>query len=309
MVLVILLVGAVIVLPVNAGEKLKFAMPGKGLSYFPLVIAERRGFLKERGIEAEIAVATPNVAISGMMSGDVDFVGSAIGVLAAGIRGLPVKLVYLFAFPQHSLVVKESQRFTSIRSLVGKPIAVSTTGTAPHFLVVEAFERTGLNPKRDLVVHIARDPTAMYAALAQGIVSAAVLDLAGTIVAEREGYTILERFAGTVPLPLSGLGMTSGAFEKQKDLVDKVVEAMRRGSVIINDPKARGEVIQMVVKWSGFTSEQARRALDLAEGSFTKEGKIGQLAISTTNKFLRYQFPERKDIDISKFIHSSVIEE
>lgn len=304
----VVLLGAASALPAGAAEKLRFAMPGKGLSYFPVVIADWEGYFREYGIKPEIIVAMPNVAISGLVSGDVNFMGSAVDVLAAGVRGLPVKLIYLIAGPQHTLAVKDGKRFPTVRSLAGQPIAVNASGSILHFLAMEAFEQAGLDPKKDLVILVAKDPSARFAALSRGLAPAAVLDLAGTIMAEREGFTILQKFASSVALPLSGLGMEATAYKEHPDLVRKVDEATRKGSSLINDPKARDEVIRLVTRWNGFTRAQAARALTLAEGSFTKDGKIRRDQIATTNKFLRFRFPKKKDIDVSRYIDPSIIE-
>jgi len=59
-------------IPVNAAEKVRIGFnPGASGIYFPL--AQKMGFLKEEGIEAEVIRLSSGVAVPALTSGDADY--------------------------------------------------------------------------------------------------------------------------------------------------------------------------------------------------------------------------------------------
>jgi ABC-type nitrate/sulfonate/bicarbonate transport system substrate-binding protein len=87
---------------VNAAEKIRIGFnPGASGIYFPL--AQKMGFLKEEGIEAEVIRLSGGVAVAALASGDADYY-TALSSLRAAVQGLPIKLLLLIykAVSRHS---------------------------------------------------------------------------------------------------------------------------------------------------------------------------------------------------------------
>src|SRR5262249_61382399 len=76
---------------VNAAEKIRIGFnPGASGIYFPL--AQKMGFLKEEGIEAEVIRLAGGVAVPALASGDADYY-TALSSLRAAVQGFPIKVV------------------------------------------------------------------------------------------------------------------------------------------------------------------------------------------------------------------------
>ena len=94
--LVCLMVSLFAVEPSRALENVRVAYPSMGTSVFCLIIAQKEGYLKEEGIEAQLLSIRGEIAIRTTLAGEVDFFTNAGSALAAAVRGVPVKIVTVF---------------------------------------------------------------------------------------------------------------------------------------------------------------------------------------------------------------------
>ncbi len=90
-VLVCLIVSLFAVEPSRAIENVRVAYPSLSTSVFCLIIAQKEGYLKEEGIEAQLLSIRGEIAIRTTLAGEVDFFTNAGSALAAAVRGVPVK--------------------------------------------------------------------------------------------------------------------------------------------------------------------------------------------------------------------------
>src|SRR5262245_59190153 len=74
-------------------ENVRVAYPSMGTSVFCLIIAQKEGYLKEEGLDAQLLSIRGEIAIRTTLAGEVDFFTNAGSALAAAVRGVPVKIV------------------------------------------------------------------------------------------------------------------------------------------------------------------------------------------------------------------------
>src|SRR5437660_11272494 len=77
----------------RAIENVRVAYPSISTSVFCLIIAQKEGYLKEEGIEAQRRSIRGEIAIRTTLAGEVDFFTNAGSALAAAVRGVPVEIV------------------------------------------------------------------------------------------------------------------------------------------------------------------------------------------------------------------------
>ncbi len=56
----------------------KFAVPGRGVAYLPLVVAQKEGILAKHGLDADIRPLRQDLANAALASGDVDYLTSTL---------------------------------------------------------------------------------------------------------------------------------------------------------------------------------------------------------------------------------------
>src|SRR5262245_48092593 len=79
---------------VHAADKIRISMTGFAGQFMTFPLAQKRGFLKEEGIEAEIIRISAAAGRAALSGGEVDY-STGIGGTAIGgaLSGVPIKVV------------------------------------------------------------------------------------------------------------------------------------------------------------------------------------------------------------------------
>src|ERR1044072_3644584 len=112
-----------------AAERGTVGTPSRGLFEFPVVVAMRKGFYKDEGIDVDKVQMQPALGVKALISGDIDYLLAWGSALRAAVTGVPVKAVVGIAGrPLHVLVARPEIK--SAKELKGKVIGVdSVAGT------------------------------------------------------------------------------------------------------------------------------------------------------------------------------------
>ena len=81
----------------DAADKIRISMTGFAGQFMTFPLAQKRGFLKEEGIESEIIRIAAAAGRAALASGEVDY-STGIGGTAIGgaLSGIPIKVVACF---------------------------------------------------------------------------------------------------------------------------------------------------------------------------------------------------------------------
>ena len=92
---------------------------------FPLVVAKEKRIFEQLGLEVEIINMRPGLAVTALVSGDLQYAAFAGTTLTAAVQGLPVKLVMVYNDrPFFSLMTRPE--FRSLKELKGKVLGVAS---------------------------------------------------------------------------------------------------------------------------------------------------------------------------------------
>jgi ABC-type nitrate/sulfonate/bicarbonate transport system substrate-binding protein len=89
----IILATLVIVSRAEALDRIRIAVSNPNMPNLTVAVAQKNGFLKDENLDAEIIRMNPNVAITALASGDVDYCQLFGAVVGGAIAGLPVRIV------------------------------------------------------------------------------------------------------------------------------------------------------------------------------------------------------------------------
>src|ERR1044072_4631732 len=117
----------------GAAERVTIATPSRGLFEFPVVVAMRKGFYKDEGIDVDKVQMQPALGVKALISGDVDYLLAWGSALRAAVTGVPIKAVVGIAGrPLHVLVARPNVK--TPKYLRGRVIGVdSVAGTVDYF--------------------------------------------------------------------------------------------------------------------------------------------------------------------------------
>ena len=188
---------------------------------------ERRGFFKQEGLDLRIVVIRPHLATATLLSGDTHFTAQFQTAFYAGLRGAPVKALFIVNSRPGWYIVGGPE-IKAGKDLKGKSIAVSGLGTSTHYVALKAAAHFGLNPQRDMTYLGIGDDQSKLGALKSGVVQAIQIGAPWHIEAKKLGGRELLFVGDIVELPTSGLG-TSDKFLKDHPMtVKRMLRALLR---------------------------------------------------------------------------------
>ena len=262
----------------KAAEEIKIASTGPGLSTLPLEIAARKGFFRDEGFEVLTITMRTNIAVSALLSRNVDYATPTTSTIKAATAGLPVKTIaVLLGRPDYFLTVKREIR--SVRDLKGKRIAIGSYGAAADLALLTVAKQDGLDPDRDLIRLQMGGAAARYASLIAGSVDATILTLPYNLQADKAGYKDLLWFGERLELPLAGLATRDETIQKNPKQVLGIVRATFRAMAFAG--ANREETILLMMNWLRLDREVAARSYELGKRSWADGGVVSDAAVQT----------------------------
>jgi ABC-type nitrate/sulfonate/bicarbonate transport system substrate-binding protein len=261
-----------------AGEEIKIASTGPGLSTLPLEIAARKGFFRDEGFDVLTITMRANIAVNALLTRGVEYATPSTSMIKAATAGLPVKTVaVLLGRPDYFLTVKKDIR--SVKDLKGKRIAIGSYGAAVDLALRTVAKQDGLDPDRDFVRLQMGGAASRYASLLSGSVDATILTLPYNLQAEKAGYKDLLWFGERLEMPLSGVAVRDETIQTNPKQVLGVVRAVFRAMAFAGTHPE--DTRQMIVNWLRVDQEVAARSYELGKRSWSDGGVVSDAAVQS----------------------------
>ena len=240
---------------VEAADKIRISMTGFAGQFMTFPLAQKRGFLKEEGFDAEIIRISAAAGRAALTNGDVDY-STGIGGTAIGgaLSGIPIRVVACFV-PAPVLGLVARPEFKTVQALKGRTIAILIPGGVAHAAARAMVKHFGLDSEKEMKYLAVGPPDARYAALTQGLVEAAVLGPPLDFEARKQGYNILARADEVMVLPETGL---VAGLKKINDKPDEIKRVIRAGIKANRYIRANREgTVQFLTEWLKLNREAA----------------------------------------------------
>lgn len=285
----------------NASEskKINLGVAGKGVSYFSMVVAAKKGFIKEEGFEPNFLVLAASARVAGAVAGGLDYsMGGMDSLYGAVVQGLPLKTVGVISIrPQHAIVAKKG-RFRSVSDLKGKMIA-SQAAIVARVQLAQAFLSAGLDPRKDLKEVNVGEPAARYASLVAGTTDAAWFDAARIPKAEDDGYEVIVWLKELSSLPLADIVTSQKKLQGETREVKSFLRAVVRGARYLRDPAHKAEIIQMMSEWSGLKLEVASKVYQNVIDTYAPDLILPEAALKDIEAGIR-AVPELRPLTVDE---------
>jgi NitT/TauT family transport system substrate-binding protein len=217
---------------VHAVDKIRIGLPADA-GHFTLPLAQKKGFLKEEGFEAELVTITGPVANIALSNGDIDYYtgfGSAVRAMVQG--SLPSRIVACFRPSPHFVLVGRPELKT-VKDLKGKSIG-AVPGGAPDLVARLIIKHYGLDPDRD-VKFIRSTSDGVFIRLNQGLIDAQSLPVPGDYRGKKLGFTVLARAEELFTYPISGLIVHVRKIKDRPDEIKRIIRAGIKANRYIRD--------------------------------------------------------------------------
>ena len=227
-VLISLVVSLLAVESSAAIENVRIAYPSMSTSVFCLIIAQKEGYLKEEGLDAQLLSIRGEIAIRTTLAGEVDFFTNAGSALAAAVRGVPVKIVTVFQDkPGWDLIAQPDIK--SVSQLRGKNIAVMSPEGSLAVVAREILRKNGIDPTKDVNLLTMGGDEVRFPALQTKSIQATLFNTAMSLKAQKEGFTKLAMASDYANLIEGGLSTTNDRIKQSPEKIFRFIRAALKG--------------------------------------------------------------------------------
>ena len=255
----------------SALDRIRVAVSNPNMPNLTVATAQQRGFFKDENLDAEIIRMNPNVAITALATGDVDYCQLFGAVVGGAIAGLPVRIVagFLDNWPMTLIAQPEYQ---SLKDLKGKTLGISSFGATPDVAARMMLKHVGIDPEKEIKILALGSDAARLAALKQRVVDVVVISPPADAQMEKQGYRILARAYELFSFPYLGLGTHTRKIKEKPDEIRRVIKATIRANRFIRDH--RDEAVRTLITWGKVEREFAYASYDALRNLFNADGAV-----------------------------------
>lgn len=250
--------------------KVKITSPSRSIAFSDIYVAVDRGFFREEGLEAELIQARPDLAIAGMVVGEVDVDTAAGGAASAAERGMPIKIVAVTLYrPLFWLVTRPD--YKSIAELKGLTLGITSLDGIQHRTAAHLLRSAGLDPAKDVNTIVIGGAPTLLSALNSGSIQVTALSPPIIIVArDKFKMRILAEPPKDVVALQSGFSVSEKHLAEKRDLVRRILRARAKAhKYFLENEKEASETLAKYMKLDPAMITESYR---LARFGFTKDG-------------------------------------
>ena len=255
-----LLLTVVVYLPsADAADKIRIGFPDFSSPFLSLPLGQKPGFFQQEGFQAEFIRIRSIVALTALVSGELDYHTVLGPVIAAAIRGVPVKIVACYT-PTIATVLIARPEFKSIEELRGKTIGLNSYGGGLEGQARLMFKRLGLDPDKDIKFLATGGVESRLTALKQGLTAATVGSPPIDFLGKKLGFIVLARANELFSYPSSGLIVNVKKIKEKPDEIKRMIKAGIKANRYIQ--QNREATIQTMAEWMKIDREMAAATYD-----------------------------------------------
>lgn len=228
-------------------KKIRMAIPSTNVTFLPFFAAKEKGYYREDGLDVEFVLMRANLASTAVLTGDIDYNGAVTGVVAAAVKGQPIKVViFTMRSPVQGLMAKKEIK--DLQQLEGKKIGASSPGATTDLVVRFIMKRQGFEFGRDYSLAYVGTEAARLVALETGVLDVAMLSVPQNILARQKGFTELAFSADFIEFPQNGFGTSIKKIKESPAEVHRMVRATLRGLMYVSDKKNKDASLDIIMK-------------------------------------------------------------
>ena len=279
-------------------QKIRIGSTTPSITTLPSELAVKKGFFKEEGLDPEmITIRSADIIIKALLTGSIEYGTSLPSLVAAGVRGLPIKVIGVMVKKTTYVLVSHSS-IRSVQELKGKVIGISSFGGASDYAVRVALRGGGLDPKKDVTIIQVGGSAGRLSALQSGAIQATVLVAPFNFQAEKMGYRSLLWLGKVMDLPQGGVGTYERRLKENPEEVVRVMRAVSRGIQFIKSH--REETVNFMMEWLNLDRSAAEPVYPILLESLADFGLPEDSVIQSAVDAAKFQFRMDKEVPLDQ---------
>jgi NitT/TauT family transport system substrate-binding protein len=290
----------------EAIDNIRIAYPSTSFTTMPILAASKFGLYEQEGLRSELIFMRPNISVTAVVTGQVEFATAHGSIVRAAAQGMPVKSLMVVADrPAYYLVAKAG--VNSVAALHGRSVGIASLGGSVHLMTKEFLAQNNLDADKNVALVVTGDHSTSIQAMQNGHVDAAVISVPWQTVAEKAGFRKLAYFGDVMRLPMAGLGASDENIGKKPDLLRRAVRATLRGIDFLKDAKNKKEVVAIMVGWFKVNSEQAEQAYGQMVEAYPSTGIVADDVIEKDLEIARQTGAIKNRVPLSRVIDFQLV--
>jgi ABC-type nitrate/sulfonate/bicarbonate transport system substrate-binding protein len=227
------------------------AYAGQNETVGPMWVGIEKGTFKKYGLDVRLVqMRNGSLSMATLSSGQVQYnYGSPGNALSAAVGGMKIQCVAspVQKIPRELIARKEIR---TIEDLRGKTFGVQSIGGGFWLQTMIALDQLGIDPEKyDLKMRILGDTATVTQALGSGGVDATVIPYSFSEAAKRAGANVLADI-GKLNFPYQGttLCFLRDSTAASPDQVSRLLKGMADAVLLIHDPAAKPEIVEILRK-------------------------------------------------------------
>jgi len=213
-------------LPLHAKD-IVIATSSMTLTSILYLVAIEKKFFEKEGLAAQYVVMRSDLAVKGLITGDVDYNQSVSSVLRAGVAGAPlITVAGIYNRTFFELIARRDIK--SLAELKGKTVGISRYGASTEYALRFGLKANGIDPDRHIKMLAVGEDAARIAGLQNGTLAAIVSQVPANFFAHKVGGHTLLPLGEYMETLLAGAGVSQKKLEQNRDEVKRVVRALLR---------------------------------------------------------------------------------
>ena len=255
----------------HAVDRIRVAVSNPNMPNLTTQMALKRNFFKDENLDVEVIRMNPNVAITALATGDIDYCQLFGAVVGGAIAGLPVRIVagFLDNWPMTLIAQPELK---TLKDLRGKTLGISSFGATPDVAARMMIKQAGIDPEKDIKVLALGSDAARMTGLMRRVVDVVVMSPPADTQLEKQGYKILARAYELFNFPYLGLGTNTRKIKEKPHEIRRVIKAAIRANRFIRDN--RDESVRTFMSWGKVEREFAYASYDALRNLFNADGAV-----------------------------------
>jgi ABC-type nitrate/sulfonate/bicarbonate transport system substrate-binding protein len=257
---------------VTAADKIRIGVPQQVVHWMVFPLAQKKGFLKEEGFDAEIVRITGPSGRSALVSGEIDYYTTIAFIVQSVIQGLPARVMaaYVTCPP---FVLMSRPEFKSAQDLKGKTMGIGAPpGSSPDIIARLTLRHFGLNPDRDMKFVFLNSHERTFLALEQGLFAAGLIPPPFDYQGKKLGLNFLARADELLTYPEDGIIASIKKIKEKPDEIKRVIRAGIKTNRYIHAD--REGTIQFLMEWQKVNRETATANYDSSARVFNDDGSL-----------------------------------
>jgi NitT/TauT family transport system substrate-binding protein len=291
--------------PVNAQETISIGIAGENFSFLPFRVAQEKGLYKKHGLNVQhVRIPGANVAISALVTGNLDYGTHYQVTMLWGARGLGTKAIFSSASRQmFSLVVQPG--IQSIKDLKGKLIGIPSIGSLGHKITVRVLRKLGIDPDKEVRMVAVGGDASRVQQLRGKQVDATMINPPLSIMMRKEGFNLLLQAGDYVDVPLTGLGTTTKKIKERPEQVRNVLRALYEGLRFVRTN--RQETVEIFSRWLKMDPAIAGETYDLAIKMLSPDGLMSDESVLAAMEIFSDNPKELENVSLGNAVDFSLL--